>query len=115
MPTRAGRFGRAFVSGEKPFINVRNSQYQSLYEPLDQNCGCLACRHYSLGYIHHLFHCEEMLGPQLVSIHNLRHYLSLMERIRAAIAGSTFEDLYRAESARWVDVEKVENDEIDAD
>ncbi len=101
MPTRSGRFGRAFVRGEKPYLNIKNAEHQLSEAPLDPSCGCLACRRYSRGYINHLFKVEEMLGPQLLSIHNLTHYLDLMRNIREHIEKGTFNALYTAEKARW--------------
>ncbi len=101
MPTRAGRFGRAFVSGVPATINIKNAQFARSSEPLEAGCDCLACRNYSRGYINHLFKADEMLGPQLVSIHNLAHYQRLMSAIRAAIEQGTFEELYKAEVERF--------------
>lgn len=101
MPTRAGRFGRAFIKGDEPFINIKNSQYAESTEVLDGACSCIACRRYCRGYINHLFKVGEMLGPQLLSIHNLTHYLDLMARIRKAIGEGSFEALYRATKSRW--------------
>lgn len=90
MPTRSGRFGRAFISGEEPWINIRNAKFKRDDTPLDVNCSCIACRNYSKSYIHHLFRAEEMLGPILLSTHNLAHYLGLMSEIRAQIQNKTF-------------------------
>ena len=101
IPTRAGRFGRAYVTGSPPFLNIRNARYARESGPLDSACGCLACRHYSRGYIHHLFRVDEMLGPQLLSLHNLTHYLDLMRRIRVAIRDNSFGKVYRDEVSRW--------------
>jgi queuine tRNA-ribosyltransferase len=104
MPTRSGRFGRAFVNGERPYINIRNSQFAGKTDPLDADCSCIACRNYSCGYIHHLFKAKEMLGPQLLSVHNLTHYLALMQRIRLAIEEKRFAELYKDEMSRWQDI-----------
>jgi len=101
MPTRSGRFGRAFISGPVPFINIKNSNFALDSTPIDSNCSCLACRNYSRGYVHHLFKMGEMLGPQLLSIHNLAFYLKFMAEIRSAIQEGSFETLYRAEKGRW--------------
>ena len=101
MPTRAGRFGRAFVGGEEPFLNIRNARFASDIAPLDPKCGCLACRTHTRAYLHHLFRVDEMLGPQLLSIHNLTHYLDLMGSIRRAIRAGTIRELYDLEAARW--------------
>lgn len=101
MPTRSGRFGRVFVEGDPPFFNIKNSRCADDPDPIDPACGCFACQNHSRAYIHHLFKVGEMLGPQLASIHNLTHYLSLMSRIRAAIENETFEALYAVIKARW--------------
>lgn len=90
MPTRSGRFGRAFISGDEPWINIRNARFQTDDLPLDTTCSCIACRNYSKSYIHHLFRAEEMLGPILLSTHNLTHYLSLMAEIRSHIKQGDF-------------------------
>lgn len=104
MPTRSGRFGRAFVSGEKPYLNIRNAEHAESDAVLDPECRCLACTRYTRGYLHHLFRTDEMLGPQLLSLHNLAHYQDLMRDIRAAIDNDCFEMFYRSEMERWRDV-----------
>lgn len=105
MPTRSGRFGRAFVSGgDAPFINVKNAEFSRDTKPLDESCSCVACRNYSRGYINHLFKVGEMLGPQLLSIHNLTHYLALMAEIRLALREQRFPALYNSVKQRWARV-----------
>lgn len=104
MPTRAGRFGRAYINGEAPYLNIKNSEHRESELALDENCDCLACRRYSRAYIHHLFRVQEMLGPQLLSIHNLTHYLDLMQRIRVAIEADAFPLLYADTVNRWKDI-----------
>ncbi len=108
MPTRAGRFGRAFVKGPQPYLNIKNSKFASDDTPLDASCGCVSCRNYSKAYLHHLFKVGEMLGPQMLSIHNITHYLDLMQSIRRAIKESSFEAFYQTEKSRWKDVEEGE-------
>ncbi len=107
MPTRSGRFGRAFISGEEPYVNIRNARFQLETAPLDENCDCLACRNYSRAYIHHLYRCDEMLGPQLLSIHNLRHYLKLMQDIRDAISQSRYGEFHSKISNIWKNIAKL--------
>jgi queuine tRNA-ribosyltransferase len=109
MPTRAGRFGRAFVNSDEPTINIRNAKYVSDTSPIDPTCNCLACRNYSRGYIHHLFRVNEMLGPQLLSIHNLTHYMDLMRNIRDSIQGQSFLSFYQQIKKRWVGAEILES------
>lgn len=101
MPTRSGRFARAFVSGERPTMNIRNAQFREDKRPLDAECDCLACARYSRAYIHHLFRVEEMLGPVLLSLHNVRYYINWMARIRLHIRRGTFEKLRQSERERW--------------
>lgn len=101
MPTRAGRFGRAFINGPQPFINIKNAQFINDQQPLDPSCNCLACRRYSRAYICHLIRVGEMLGPSLISIHNLTHYLSLMREMREAIKAGTFDGIYQRVQAQW--------------
>ena len=105
MPTRSGRFGRVFVEGDPPFINIKNAKFAEDTAPIDPGCSCLACRKYTRAYIHHLFKSGEMLGPQLASIHNLAHYLGLMDRIRAAIEDDSFPVLYAMMKKRWASLD----------
>lgn len=83
MPTRAGRTARAFTS--RGIFNMRNAKFQDDTRPLDEGCPCLACTRHTRAYMHHLFRCEEMLGPMLLTAHNLTYYQSLMQGARAAI------------------------------
>jgi queuine tRNA-ribosyltransferase len=101
MPTRSGRFGRVFVDSDEPFFNIKNARHADDPGPIDPTCSCLACRLYSRAYIQHLFKVGEMLGPQLASIHNLAHYLTLMSRIRTAIEDGSFALLYTRMKERW--------------
>lgn len=108
MPTRAGRFGRAFVNAEQPFINIRNAEYRNDSTALDNTCGCLCCRTYSRAYLHHLFKAREMLGPMLISLHNLAHYMDLMKNIRSSIEQGEFVNLKARIGARWVNFRNEE-------
>ncbi len=88
MPTRNGRNAMAFVhSGE---LRLRNACHRGQTAPLDPLCSCYTCKNYTRGYLHHLFQTEEMLGPTLVSIHNLSYYAALMKGARDAIAAGTY-------------------------
>ncbi len=98
MPTRNGRNALAFTD-EGP-LRLRNQKFQRDPRPLEENCPCAACRH-SRGYLRHLFAAREMLGPTLLSIHNLTYYQRLLAGAREAIRGDRF-DSYRAEKfAGW--------------
>jgi queuine tRNA-ribosyltransferase len=87
LPTRNGRNALAFT-GAGP-IRLRNLQYARDEQPLDADCPCGACRH-SRGYLRHLFLAGEMLGPILVSLHNVTFYQRLLHEARGAIAAGRF-------------------------
>jgi len=89
MPTRNARNGHLFT--RQGVIKIRNSQYQFDTRPLDEECQCYTCRNYSRSYLRHLDKCREMLGARLNTNHNLYYYLTLMQDMRNAIAGQTFE------------------------
>lgn len=95
MPSRNARHGNLFTWHGK--MNINNEQYFADPKPIDENCGCPACRHYSRSYIRHLFKAREALGMRLCVLHNLYFYNELMERIRAALDAGCFEAFYRAE------------------
>ena len=98
MPTRNGRNALAFT--DQGPLRLRNQVHRQDARPLEPHCGCVACRH-SRGYLHHLFKASEMLGPILLTIHNLTYYQRLMEDIRVAIEEDRFMDLFRAEDGGW--------------
>lgn len=83
MPTRAGRTARAFTA--QGVFNMRNARFQDDTKALDANCSCLCCTRHTRAYLHHLFRCEEILGPMLLTIHNLSYYQTLMRGARHAI------------------------------
>ncbi len=98
MPTRNGRNALAFTD-DGP-IRLRNPQHAHDREPLDQSCPCLACRH-SRGYLRHLFQANEMLGPMLVSHHNLTYYQRLMAQARQAIAEDRLSAFLSERRRQW--------------
>ena len=79
MPTRNGRNALAFTD-EGP-LRLRNQVHRRDPRPLEPHCRCLACRH-SRGYLHHLFKADEMLGPMLLTVHNLTYYQRLVAEAR---------------------------------
>lgn len=84
IPTRSGRNARAYTGyGE---VNLRNAKHAEGTRPLEEGCDCPACRDHSCAYLHHLFKADEMLGPILLTWHNLRFYQRLMQSLRDAIA-----------------------------
>ncbi|MDX9874779.1 MAG: tRNA guanosine(34) transglycosylase Tgt, partial [Spongiibacteraceae bacterium] len=84
MPTRNARNGHLFTS--TGVVKIRNARHRHDTSPLDAECDCYTCQHFSRGYLHHLDRCGEMLGAQLNTIHNVRYYQRHMQQIRDAIA-----------------------------
>jgi queuine tRNA-ribosyltransferase len=97
LPTRNGRNAQAFTFAGR--LRLRNARWAADPRPLEESCDCYACRHFSRGALRHLFLAQEMLGPTLVSIHNLRFFCRLMEAVRAAIAAGTLD----AQAPRWIE------------
>jgi queuine tRNA-ribosyltransferase len=90
LPTRSARFGRAYTSmGE---VNIRNARHADDHRPIDPHSYSPVARNYSRAYLHHLFKANEMLGPMLMSLHNLYYYQELMQGIRAAIGNGNLAD-----------------------
>jgi queuine tRNA-ribosyltransferase len=99
IPTRAGRTARAYTaSGVR---NMRNARYADDAAPLDPECLCPACRRHSRAYLHHLFRSQEMLGPILLTWHNISYYQALMRGIRGAIRVGQFAAFAAATRAGW--------------
>lgn len=83
IPTRSARFGTAFTSTGR--VVIKHARYRDDPEPLDPACPCYACGRFSRAYLRHLFTCNEILAPRLLTLHNVAYYQRLMARIRAAI------------------------------
>jgi len=94
MPTRHARNAHLFT--RSGVVNIRNAAHQMDTNPIELECGCYTCRHYSRSYLRHLDKCKEILGARLNTIHNLYFYQRLMREIRAAIEQGRFE-AYAAE------------------
>ncbi|HET7307326.1 MAG TPA: tRNA guanosine(34) transglycosylase Tgt [Gammaproteobacteria bacterium] len=84
LPTRNARNGYLYTS--RGVVKIRNSRYRDDINPVDPDCDCYTCRHYSAAYLAHLDRCGEILAPRLSTIHNLHYYQTLMMGLRAAIA-----------------------------
>jgi queuine tRNA-ribosyltransferase len=100
IPTRGGRTARAFTS--RGVYNLRNARFADDARPLDPSCSCPGCSRHSRAYLHHLFKSEEMLGPMLLTWHNLTYYQDLMRSLRTAISEQRFESHAAAVRAGWV-------------
>ena len=88
-PTRLARHGHAFTKYGK--INLKNAKYKEDFTPISEECDCYACKHYTKAYIKHLINADETFGARLLSIHNIRYLVSLMEEIRQAIKEDNIE------------------------
>ncbi|MCH1610842.1 MAG: tRNA guanosine(34) transglycosylase Tgt [Luminiphilus sp.] len=98
MPTRNARNGHLFTS--RGVIKLRNARHKTSTEPLDADCDCYTCQNFSRAYLAHLDKCNEILGSQLATIHNLRFYQNHMSAIRAAIEAGDLDGFARAFYAR---------------
>ena len=87
-PSRNGRHGHVYTNQGK--LNLFNAKYELDARPIEEGCGCPACRSYSRAYIRHLLKAKEMLGMRLCVLHNLYFYNTMMEEIRAAIEAGDY-------------------------
>ena len=90
LPTRSGRTGQVFT--RHGAINIKNARHQDDPRPLDEFCGCPACKNYSRAYLHHVFRSQEIISSMLLTWHNLQYYQDLMRCIRDSIADDKFSD-----------------------
>ena len=100
FPTRIARNGSAFTKDGK--INIKNAKFDLDGEPLDSDCACYACRHHSKSYIRHLFKADEILGPRLMTYHNLYFVINLIKDIRNAIKEGTYNKLKKSFLERYL-------------
>lgn len=94
LPTRNGRNAEAFTAAGT--LKLRNERHKRDDAPIEAGCDCLTCRRFSRGYVRHLFVCNEMLGPTLATLHNLRFFQRFMSRLRDLIRAGT-PDIIREE------------------
>jgi queuine tRNA-ribosyltransferase len=99
MPTRAGRTARAYT--ERGTLNLRNARHANDARPISPHCDCLACSRHSRAYLHHLFRANEILGPMLLTWHNIAYYQRLMRQIREAIVEGRLAALATHLRAEW--------------
>ena len=88
LPTRLARHGHALTLDGK--INLKNAKYKEDFTPIDNECDCECCKHYTKAYIRHLIIANETLGQRLLSIHNLRFLIKITENIRESIKNDEF-------------------------
>ena len=107
LPTRSGRTGQGF--SRRGTINIRNARHAEDPRPIDPGCDCPACVRYSRAYVHHLFKAREMLGPMLLTSHNMHYYQELTVGLRGAIEDGALEPFAAAFEAerRAGDIEPI--------
>lgn len=90
LPTRIARHGALMTS--KGRVNIRDLKYAEDFSPLDSECDCYCCKNYTKAYLRHLYKCDETFGKRLLSIHNIRFLIKMMEEARVAIQEDRFGD-----------------------
>jgi queuine tRNA-ribosyltransferase len=105
LPTRVARNGTAFT--RKGSISIKGGAQKAEFRPIEEDCDCFACRHFTRAYLRHLLNVGEILGLRMLSVHNTRMYLRVMEDVRAAIAAGTFAEFRREFVAGYVPTKKV--------
>jgi queuine tRNA-ribosyltransferase len=99
LPTRVARNGTALTASGK--VVLRNAEYALDFSPIEPDCSCYTCTHFTRAYLRHLFKAGEILGHRLLTIHNLHFTLTLMKEIRQAILSDSFEAGYEEFKARY--------------
>src|SRR5437879_5280565 len=105
LPTRVARNGTAFT--RKGSVSIKAGACKADFRPIEEGCDCFACRHFTRAYLRHLLNVGEILGLRMLSVHNTRLFLRVMEEVRAAIAGGTFAEYRREFAANYVPTQKV--------
>lgn len=101
LPTRIARHGALMTS--KGRVNIRDQKYEEDFTPLDPECDCYTCRNYTKAYLRHLYKCDESFGKRLLSIHNIRFLIKMMEKARIAIKEDRFGDFKEEFLAKFGD------------
>jgi queuine tRNA-ribosyltransferase len=105
LPTRVARNGTAFT--RKGSVSIKGGAYKADFRPIEEDCDCFACRHFTRAYLRHLLNVGEILGLRMLSVHNTRMFLRVMEEVRAAIANGSFAEYRREFAAHYVPTRKV--------
>ena len=101
LPTRLARHGALMTSNGR--VNIKNEKYKEDFTTLDPNCDCYCCKNYTKAYLRHLYVCDEIFGKRLMSIHNIRFLVHLMEGAREAIKEDRFGDFMKVQLAAFGD------------
>ena len=93
IPTRNARNGMVFTATGS--LNIKNARYDKDHDPIEIDCDCYTCRKFSRAYLRHLYKARELLAYRLLTIHNIRYYMKLMEEMRTSIQAGTLEEFKR--------------------
>src|ERR1039457_5659420 len=105
LPTRVARNGTAYT--RRGAIGVKGGQFKADFRPIEEDCDCFACKHFTRAYLRHLLNVNEILGLRMLSVHNTHMYLKVMADARAHLAAGTFAEFYREFIASFTPSEKV--------
>jgi queuine tRNA-ribosyltransferase len=93
LPTRVARNGTAYT--RRGALGIKGGQFKADFHPIEEDCECFACRHFTRAYLRHLLNVNEILGLRMLSVHNTYMYLKTMADARTHLAAGTFADYYR--------------------
>lgn len=105
LPTRIARNGTAVTA--KGAISIRAGLQKADFRPIEENCTCFACQHFTRAYLRHLLNVGEILGLRMLSVHNTHMYLKVMADARAHLQAGTFDQFYRDFVATYIPSRKV--------
>jgi len=105
LPTRVARNGTAFTRNGT--VSIKGGMFKSDFRPIEEDCDCFACKHFTRAYLRHLLNVGEILGLRMVSVHNSHIYIKLMTEIRSHIAAGTFADFRREFIANYRPSKKI--------
>jgi queuine tRNA-ribosyltransferase len=105
LPTRVARNGTAYT--RRGAVGIKGGQFKADFRPIEENCGCFACRHFTRAYLRHLLNVNEILGLRMLSVHNSHMYLKVMADARAHLAAGTFAEFYRDFIAGFMPSQKI--------
>jgi queuine tRNA-ribosyltransferase len=105
LPTRVARNGTAIT--RHGAFGLKAGAYKADFRPIDENCDCFACKHFTRAYLRHLLNVNEILALRMLSVHNTHMFLRTMAQTRAAIAAGTFAEFRQEFVANYVPTKKV--------
>jgi queuine tRNA-ribosyltransferase len=105
LPTRVARNGTAYT--RRGAIGIKGGQFKADFKPIEADCDCFACRHFTRAYLRHLLNVNEILGLRMLSVHNSHLFLKIMADARTAIAAGTFAAFYREFIAHYTPSQKI--------